>query len=85
MHGGVGNMGRHPNTWGCPNRRKAPCIPNHMQIPLEHTDAQGSIRDILGVFEHMGALGHPKIQGVSEHRGASECTEGIQMPPRCET
>ena len=46
--GGVGCMGRHPNTLGCPNRKRPPASPNHMQIPPEHADAQQSIWDIWG-------------------------------------
>ena len=56
MHGGVGHLRRNPLPLeGCPTYG-APKSPYHMQIPLEHKNAQESIGDIWG-FEHMGASG----------------------------
>ena len=49
------------------------------RYPLEHTDAQGSIGDIQGVFEHMEAS-----DGVSECTGGVQTYGGVWTSPMCE-
>ena len=77
MYGGVGHMGRHPNTWGCPNKRRAPCIHYHMQIPPTTYTYTGEH------WRHMGALGYPNIwgfqtYGASELWGVYRCTPSVK-------
>ena len=72
MHGAVGHIGRHPcplgvsNIWGSTS-------PYHMQIPLEHKDAHGSIGDIWGclnIWGHQGAYkgsGHMNVWEAYGH------------------
>ena len=55
MHGGCWTHGEASKHLGVSKQKEGPTFPNQMLIPQEHSDAQGSIGDIWGVFEHMGA------------------------------
>ena len=87
MHVGVGHMGRHPNTWGCPNRRKAlnPPItcryPQNMQM---HRGVLGPYGGCLNIWGH-GGVGSIQMYGGIETYGVIQSYGGTKTPPKCKT